>query len=75
MSTLMDLHPPVLRDDPDMITQANLARALNVTDRTLRNWEEREVIPKGVRMGGVKLYDLREIRKVLGDRMPKSVRK
>ena len=53
--------------DPKRISlnQTEAARALGVTDRTLRNWDRRGII-KGRRLGGrLVLYDVEELRRLM----------
>jgi len=47
------------------ITQTNAAKRYGVTDRTLRNWEKEKRI-KGTRVGGLKLYSIAELDKLVG---------
>lgn len=52
---------------PDAIAvpQVKAARMLGVTDRTIRNWDKAGII-KGTKVDGVKLYQVAELKKLVG---------
>lgn len=49
------------------LPQTQAARAIGVTDRTLRNWERRGLIAGRRAAGGVKLYPVSELRRLAGE--------
>jgi len=46
------------------LPQHRAARSIGVTDRTLRNWDRRGLI-RGKRCGGVKLYPVEDLKKLV----------
>lgn len=48
------------------MNQTKSAAAVGVTDRTIRNWEKRGLISGRRVGGGVKLYPIEDLRKLVG---------
>jgi hypothetical protein len=51
---------------PIALNQQDAARAIGVTDRTLRNWEARGLIAGRRVAGGVRLYAVEDLRRLAG---------
>jgi DNA-binding transcriptional MerR regulator len=52
--------------EPLTVSQADAARLVSVTDRTIREWERKKLI-KGERVnGGKKMYPLAKLKKLAG---------
>lgn len=53
--------------EPVAVSQADAARMLRISDRTLRRWEDRGLIEGRRNNNGVKLYPVKRVRELAGE--------